>query len=109
MTTLITWTSVHVDMNMEEHSSVNGSIKIDEEKGYQKLPTDQEIHVIESQKAGRKDKACTDLLSSDTCIARDAHHCSASRTRVISSCNLDRNPLAGCPWVVEVEISCSIF
>lgn len=52
------WTSsAQVDMNVE-HSSVNGSIKIDEKRGYQKLPTDQEIHVIESNKiAGRKDQA----------------------------------------------------
>lgn len=41
-----------------EHSSVNGSIKIDEERGYQKLPIDQEIHVIDSKKiAGGKDQA----------------------------------------------------
>lgn len=45
------WTSIHVDMNVKEHSSVNGSMKIDEAKGYQKLPTDQEIHVIESKKS----------------------------------------------------------
>jgi hypothetical protein len=96
-------------MNVE-HSSVNGSIKVDEERGYQKLPTDQGVHVIESKKnAGRKDQARTYLPSSYTCIARDAHHCSASRIREISSCNLDRNPLAGCPWVGKVEVSCSIF
>lgn len=47
------------DMNVG-HSSVNGSIKINKERGYQKLPTDQEIHVIESKKiAGRKDQART--------------------------------------------------
>lgn len=43
------WTSAQVDINVE-HSSVNGSIKSNKEKGYQKLPTDQEIHVIESKK-----------------------------------------------------------
>lgn len=85
-------------MNVE-HSNVNGSIKSDGEKGYQKLSTDQEIHVIESRKknASRKDEAHTYLPSRDTCMAWDAYHCSASRIRVISSCNLDRNPLAGCP------------
>lgn len=36
-------------MNVE-HSSVNGSIKINE-RGYQKLPTDQEMYVIESKKS----------------------------------------------------------
>lgn len=43
------WTSTQ-DM-IVEHSSVNGSIKINKERGYQKLPRDQEIHVIKSKKS----------------------------------------------------------
>ena len=35
-------------MNVE-HSNVNDAIKINEERGYQKLPTDQKIHLIESK------------------------------------------------------------
>lgn len=87
-------------------------LKLTRKGGYQKLPTDQELHVFGFRKSPVDKRLSPHLsgMSSDTYkVAQEAHHCSASRIRVIRSCNLDRNPLAGCPCVGKVEISCSIF